>query len=95
MKYREEYDNNILGRNLRRLRIENSLSVEEVQKYLRFSSPQAVYNYEEGIRIPPGDNLIALMELYGAEVSDLVRNPDEESEGKDTVSDTYDEDTIY
>lgn len=95
MKYREEYDNNILGRNLRRLRVANSLSVEQVQEYLRLSTPQAVYNYEEGTRIPPGDNLIALMELYGAEVTDLVCNPDEESECKDTVSDTYDAYAMY
>lgn len=75
MKYRTEYDPKVIGKNLKRLRLANKLSVKEVQKYLRLGSPQAYYKYENGSGYPPSDNLLALMELYNADLHDIIDDP--------------------
>ena len=72
MKYRPEYDSKVIGRNLRRLREARHLSVEYVREYLRLGSVQAVYKYEKGTSYPQTDTMFALMELYGAELKDIV-----------------------
>lgn len=74
-KYRIEYDPMLIGQNLKRLRIAKKLSIQDVQFYLRLGSEQAVYMYESGKRVPPGDNLLALMQLYSATVEDLINEP--------------------
>ena len=72
MKYRPEYDSVVIGRNLRRLREARHLSVEYVRQYLRLGSVQAVYKYEKGTSYPQTDTMFALMELYGAELKDIL-----------------------
>ena len=72
MKYRPEYDLKVIGDNLKRLRVAKSLSVDEVREYLRLGSVQAVYKYEQGKGYPQTDTMLALMELYGAELSDII-----------------------
>ena len=74
MKYRTEYDLKVIGDNLRRLRLAKSLSVEQVREYLRLGSVQAVYKYEQGKGYPQTDTMLALMELYDANVKDIVYN---------------------
>lgn len=72
MLNRPEYNPKVIGRNLKRLRLSKSLTVEDVRKYLRLGSVQAVYKYENGQSYPQADALLALMQLYGAEVADLI-----------------------
>lgn len=72
MKHRPEYDLKIIGENLKRLRVAKSLSVDEVREYLRLGSVQAVYKYEQGKGYPQTDTMLALMELYDAELRDIV-----------------------
>lgn len=72
LKYRPEYDLKVIGENLRRLRIEKSLSVDEVREYLRLGSVQAVYKYEKGKSYPQADTMFALMELYEANLNDIT-----------------------
>lgn len=69
---RREYNSKTVGRNLKRLRIKNRLTVEYVREYLGLESVQAVYKHESGKCYPQADTLLALMELYGATVSDIV-----------------------
>ena len=71
MKYRPEYDPKVIGKNLKRLREAKNLSVNEVREYLRLSK-QAVYNYESGKRYPQSDTMFALMELYEADLHDII-----------------------
>ena len=71
-QYRTEYNLQTVGRNLRRCRERKHLSVMEVKEYLRIGTVQAIYKWEEGICYPQADNLLALMELYEAEVGDIV-----------------------
>lgn len=72
MMYRQEYDMEVVGRNLKRLRKSRNLSVEDVREYLRLGSVQAVYKYERGESYPQADTMLALMQLYGASVDDIV-----------------------
>ena len=72
MNIRKNYNNQVIGYNLKRLREQNGLSVEEVRQYLGLGSVQAVYKYEYGASYPPGDTLIALLELYNADIDDLL-----------------------
>ncbi|MCQ2497032.1 MAG: helix-turn-helix domain-containing protein [Lachnospiraceae bacterium] len=72
MKYRPEYDMAVIGENLKRLREANNLTVDQVREYLRLGSVQAVYKYEKGKCYPQADTMFALMELYGAQLSDIT-----------------------
>ena len=72
MKTRREYDLKIIGRNLRRLRQSKGYTVTDIMHYLRYASEQAIYKYERGAGYPYADTLLALMDLYGASVDDLV-----------------------
>ena len=72
MKHRPEYDLKVIGENLKRLREEKSLSVKDVQKYLRLGSVQAIYKYESGKGYPQADTMFALMELYEADINDIL-----------------------
>ena len=62
----------VAGKNLKRLRENKELTVEEVREYLRLGSVQAVYKYERGESYPQADTMFALMQLYGASVEDIV-----------------------
>lgn len=72
MKYRPEYNPKVIGEKLRRLRKEKCLSVKEVQEYLRIGSVQAIYKYENGKGYPQADTMFALMELYEADINDII-----------------------
>lgn len=65
MKQRPEYSLIATGRNLRRLREACGFSVEEVRRYMKLESVQAIYRWELGYNFPTADNLLALAELYG------------------------------
>lgn len=82
MKHRPEYDSRIIGDNLKRLRKLKGLSVNEVSEYLRISK-QEVYNYENGNRYPQTDSMFALMELYEADLHDII---DEYVEAAETLN---------
>lgn len=69
---RPEYDARSIGRNLKRLREAKKLTVDEVRKYLGVGSVQAVYKYEAGKSYPPADAIFALMQLYEADLYDIL-----------------------
>ena len=72
MKYRPEYDKELIGKNLRRCRQAKGFSVEQVREYLRIGSIQAIYKWEEGKSYPQTDTMFALMELYDIGIQDLL-----------------------
>lgn len=72
MRHRREYDIKLVGQNLRRLREANHFTVEEVRAYLQLGSVQAVYKYEAGRSYPPADAMFALMQLYHADLYDIL-----------------------
>ena len=77
VRHRPEYDRERIGKNLKRLREAKNLSVEEVKEYLRLGSVQAIYKYENGQSYPQADTMFALMELYEADLDDIIREPQE------------------
>lgn len=72
MKYRPEYDKELIGKNLRRCRQAKGFSVEQVREYLCIGSIQAIYKWEEGKSYPQTDTMFALMELYEIGIQDLL-----------------------
>ena len=81
MQSRPYFDMEVVGKNLRRLRKEKNLKVSEVREYLGFESDQAVYKYETGRGDPQVDTMFALMQLYDADINDLIIRHDVEGEG--------------
>lgn len=69
---RPEYDAKLIGHNLKRLRLTKKLTVEEVRRYLGLGSVQAIYKYEAGKSYPPSDAIFALMQLYEADIYDIL-----------------------
>lgn len=59
---------NVIGRNLERLRKANHFTQSQVSDYLRVRR-SAYANYEAGLREPPLDVLERLAALYGCELS--------------------------
>ena len=86
MKIRPEYDMKIIGSNLKRLRKAHNLTVEEVRDQLCLGTVQAVYKYERSAGYPQADTMFALMELYEADINDIVY---EREEGLEPSSDFY------
>ena len=77
MYCRPEYDMRQIGRNLRRLRERKNLTVEQVREYLCLGTVQAVYKYETGKSYPQTDTMFALMELYDADLYDVIGKSNE------------------
>ena len=84
MIHRPEYDMKIIGKNLKRLRKEKHLSVEQVREYLCLGTVQSVYKYERGLSYPQADTMFALMELYEANLEDIIKDNEdiEDEEGE-------------
>ena len=73
MRYRPEYDPRTIGANLKRLRLKNGYSVDDIRQYLRLGTVQTVYKYESGRGMPPVDTLFALMQLYNVyNIAELI-----------------------
>ena len=87
MNSRPEYDMSLIGKNLRRLREAKNLTVEDVREYLCMGSVQAIYKYEQGKGYPQVDTMFALMQLYGANLNDIIVQYEEE--GLEPSSDVY------
>lgn len=85
--YRRKLDLKLIGENLKQCRKAKNLTVEQVREYMRLGTPQAVYKWEAGKSCPPGDSLLALMELYHAEVSDIIGTPKPKADTKIIQSD--------
>lgn len=48
------------GQNITLLRTQRGLSVRQLQKLLGFTTPQAIYKWQNGTSLPTLDNLVAL-----------------------------------
>lgn len=72
MKERPEYSLIATGEKMRQIRKERKLSVEDVRRYMKLGSVQAIYKWELGQCFPTADNLLALAELYEVEPRELL-----------------------
>ena len=60
MTYRKSYSMTDVGVNIRRVRRERGISVEQLREHLMLESTQSVYRWERGETMPQADTLIAL-----------------------------------
>lgn len=60
------------GRNIKQLRLDRNVKVSQLQNYLGFSEPQAIYKWERGESIPSTDHLVALAYYYKIKVDDII-----------------------
>ncbi len=71
------------GSRIRKLRMEHNLKVREIMEALGLESEQAIYKWQRGDCAPTIDNLLALSELFGCGLDDIVvasHGRDEEGE---------------
>ena len=60
------------GRNIRRLRIEAGLTVENLQQVFGFSTPQAIYKWQRGEALPTVDNLVVLAAVLQTNIESIL-----------------------
>lgn len=72
MKKRPEYSLKETGLRIRELRKERRISVDQVRRYMKFESAQAIYNWEQGKCFPQADNLLALAQLFEVGPQDIM-----------------------
>ena len=65
------------GENILRLRKAAGYSVKELQQYLGFEQPQAIYKWQSGASLPSVDNLLALSELFQISINDILVKHDQ------------------
>lgn len=60
------------GINIAKLRKAAHLTVKDVQIFLGFSTPQAIYKWQRGTAMPTLDNLVALAAIFDVTLDDLI-----------------------
>ena len=60
------------GENIERLRLNNGLSVKEIQNILGFGTPNAIYKWQKGNSLPTVDNLVILAKIFKCSIDDIL-----------------------
>ena len=60
------------GRNIMRLRLEQGLTVRDVQVFFGFEEPQAIYKWISGKSLPSLDNFIILSRLLHTSIENIL-----------------------
>ena len=69
------------GQNILRMRKDAGISVRELQVMFGFTSPQAIYNWQNGISLPSVDNFIVLAAVLGTTIEDIIAIEGEDPDG--------------
>ena len=69
---RPEYDLKRTGEQIRKLRRERNISVDQIREYMKFGSSQAIYKWEKGQCFPQADNLLALAKLFDVNPNEIM-----------------------
>ena len=69
---RPEYDLKRTGEQIRKLRKERNISVDQIREYMKFGSSQAIYKWEKGQCFPQADNLLALAKLFDVNPNEIM-----------------------
>lgn len=70
------------GRNILLRRLQMGYTALDVQRYLGFSSPQAVYQWQAGKTLPSLDNFYALSVMLNTTVNALVAEREPQPDGR-------------
>ena len=60
------------GEKINELRNRMGITVKDIQVFMGFASPYPVYKWINGKNLPTLDNLLALAELFGVKMDDIV-----------------------
>lgn len=60
------------GKNIERLRESVGLSARQLQVFLGFTTPQAIYKWQRGETMPSIDNMAALAAVFGVGLDDII-----------------------
>ncbi len=60
------------GQNITQLRKEKGLSVKDIQNIFGFSTPQAIYKWQQGTALTSVDNLVVLAVIFQVQVDDIL-----------------------
>jgi len=60
------------GQNINKLRQEAGITVKELQDIFGFSTPQAIYKWQQGTALPTVDNLFVLAAVLGVTIDDIL-----------------------
>ncbi|HHT55933.1 MAG TPA: helix-turn-helix transcriptional regulator [Acholeplasma sp.] len=62
----------LTGQNIKQLRINNNMTVKDLQNILGFESPQAIYKWQWGDSLPTIDNLVVLAKIFSVQINDIL-----------------------
>jgi transcriptional regulator with XRE-family HTH domain len=71
-KYYPVIDVIATGKNILRLRKAQRYSVADLQEFLGFEAPQAIYKWQSGKSLPSTDNLFALSVFFEVSIEDIL-----------------------
>ena len=60
------------GQNIRLLREQAGLSINDVREFMGFNDPQAIYQWQRGVCLPSVDHLCALSKLLDVSMDDIL-----------------------
>lgn len=60
------------GQNIIELRKQKGLSVKDLQEVFGFTTPQAIYKWQQGSALPTIDNLVVLAAIFEMSVDDIL-----------------------
>ncbi|MBQ9984361.1 MAG: helix-turn-helix transcriptional regulator [Lachnospiraceae bacterium] len=60
------------GQNIIELRKQNGLTVKDLQEMFGFTTPQAIYKWQQGSALPTIDNLVVLAAIFQVSVDDIL-----------------------
>lgn len=60
------------GMNIHNLRKRKGLTVKELQRILGFSTPQAIYKWQNGTALPTVDNLVILSKALSVPIDEIL-----------------------
>ena len=74
------------GQNIMKMRKEAGVTVRELQVMFGFTSPQAIYNWQNGISLPSVDNFIVLAAVLGTTIEEIIAIEGEDSDGDEETT---------
>jgi len=60
------------GTHLKQLRTKNNLKVRDLQAFFGFENPNAIYQWERGLKLPCLSNMLALAALYEVPLESIL-----------------------
>lgn len=61
------------GETITKLRQQAGLSVRQIQTIFGFTTPQAIYKWQNGLSLPSIDNLVILAAIFHVTIEDILQ----------------------